>query len=306
MNMREWALPVYTILMQLATGTLFVLWVIRYVSMKTIDKEMVDKLMRRPILVIFVTILIAVIGSHFHLSRPFQSFLAVLNFRSSWLSREIVFTVIMIFTSAALVDQIWKKDSQIKIKTFLGWTAILLGITSIYCMASIYLIPIQAPWNTPVTILMFYLSALVLGPTTAAALLIMDAIFAEPFESDLIKIRSEILNRSIRWLIGLATVAVLLIIFVNVYELLKMQAGDDPARTSLALLLELYQALFGIRFVFLLAGLGSMFTAGIYLLKKSKPLAELAAPIYLACLLVLIAEILGRFLFYATHVRIGV
>ncbi len=29
MNVREWALPVYTILMQMAVGGLFVLWVIR-------------------------------------------------------------------------------------------------------------------------------------------------------------------------------------------------------------------------------------------------------------------------------------
>jgi hypothetical protein len=32
----------------------------------------------------------------------------------------------------------------------------------------------------------------------------------------------------------------------------------------------------------------------------------LILPVYLACMFVLIGEILGRFPFYATHVRIGI
>jgi DMSO reductase anchor subunit len=32
----------------------------------------------------------------------------------------------------------------------------------------------------------------------------------------------------------------------------------------------------------------------------------LMAPTYMACLLVLIGEIVGRFLFYATHIRLGI
>jgi hypothetical protein len=46
--------------------------------------------------------------------------------------------------------------------------------------------------------------------------------------------------------------------------------------------------------------------AGVWMLKKSKALTELVTPVYLACLLAMVAEILGRFLFYATHVRLGV
>jgi DMSO reductase anchor subunit len=38
---------------------------------------------------------------------------------------------------------------------------------------------------------------------------------------------------------------------------------------------------------------------------KSTP-QQLVIPVYLSCLLVLIGEILGRFLFYATHIRLGV
>ncbi|HWQ84371.1 MAG TPA: DmsC/YnfH family molybdoenzyme membrane anchor subunit, partial [Anaerolineales bacterium] len=94
MNLREWALPIYTILMQLAVGTLLVLWLIRRFNLERVGGEAMVRILRRPVLVMFFTILIAIIGSHLHLSNPLLSFLAVLNIKYSWLSREIVFTVL--------------------------------------------------------------------------------------------------------------------------------------------------------------------------------------------------------------------
>jgi DMSO reductase anchor subunit len=32
---------------------------------------------------------------------------------------------------------------------------------------------------------------------------------------------------------------------------------------------------------------------------------SLMSPVYLSCLLIMVGEIIGRFLFYATHVRVG-
>jgi len=40
--------------------------------------------------------------------------------------------------------------------------------------------------------------------------------------------------------------------------------------------------------------------------RVKKTLQELLVPVYLSCLIVMIAEILGRFLFYASHVRVGI
>ena len=66
MNLREWALPGYTILIQLATGMFFVLWIIRTFSRTEENEKDLDELAKIPILIIFFTILIAIIGSHFH------------------------------------------------------------------------------------------------------------------------------------------------------------------------------------------------------------------------------------------------
>jgi DMSO reductase anchor subunit len=43
-----------------------------------------------------------------------------------------------------------------------------------------------------------------------------------------------------------------------------------------------------------------------YFIKTQRSFMKLLGPVYIACILVLIGEIIERFLFYATHVRIGI
>ena len=93
MNVREWALPVYTILMQLAVGAMLGLWIIRAVAIRQYGRSTIDHIIRIPVLAVFLTVVVAIVGSHFHLSQPLFSLLATLNLRSSWLSREILFTI---------------------------------------------------------------------------------------------------------------------------------------------------------------------------------------------------------------------
>jgi anaerobic dimethyl sulfoxide reductase subunit C (anchor subunit) len=109
MNVREWALPVYTILMQLATGALFVIWIIRPRFVSRFGAEKVDQAFENSILVVFFTVAVAMAGSHFHLSKPYLSLLAVLNLRSSWLSREIAFTILFFLSVGLLWFMQWRK-----------------------------------------------------------------------------------------------------------------------------------------------------------------------------------------------------
>jgi hypothetical protein len=39
--------------------------------------------------------------------------------------------------------------------------------------------------------------------------------------------------------------------------------------------------------------------------KRQVEPGQVAIPVYVSCLALLVAEIMGRFLFYATHIRIG-
>jgi len=170
MNLREWALPIYTILMQLAVGTLLVLWLIRRFNLERVGGAAMDRILRRPVMVMFFTMLIAIIGSHLHLSNPLLSFLTVFNVKHSWLSREIVFTVLSFLACAALVDLLWKQKPESEVlTTATGWVVVILGYAAIFCMGSIYKLPTQAPWNHWSTILQFFAASWLLGPTAATA-----------------------------------------------------------------------------------------------------------------------------------------
>ena len=81
--------------------------------------------------------------------------------------------------------------------------------------------------------------------------------------------------------------------------------GGAAAETA-SRMLNNYGLIFGLRFVLAFLGAG-IFGLFIYQtaasIGKEKLMSYFA---YSAFILVLIAEILGRFLFYATHVQIGV
>jgi len=306
MNVREWALPVYTILMQLAVGALFVLWLVRSFANSRFSPQELNCINRNPILVIALTAVVAMGGSHFHLSRPFHSFLAVLNFRSSWLSREIVFTMLFFLTILGLLFITYFRTHRTRLITSLGWMASLFGCVVVYCMARIYLIPTQVAWNSTSVILSFFVTSLTLGGMTIALLMVLDLKFAEIKKSDDVELRTQVIKHSFA---GLTVMTVFLvavgaaITFIQVHLLAQ---GDIVARTSLSLLVELYMPLLVMRFAFLFFAAVAMGVA-MYRMWQSNVLPQsLMMPVYLSCLLILVGEIIGRFLFYATHIRVGI
>lgn len=306
MNVREWALPVYTILMQLTVGSLFVLWLIRSLSNSKFSHQEIDRIIRNPIFVIAFTAVVAMGGSHFHLSKPFHSFLAVLNFKSSWLSREIVFTVLFFLTMMSLLYLTYFRAYHRRLITALGWLAIFFGIILIYCMARIYLLPTQVAWNSNMVIFSFYTTSFLLGVMAIACLMVLDLKFAEIQKTDDVELRVEVIRYSFS---GLAFMTVLLIfariltLFVQMQELAQ---GDLIARTSLRLLLELYEPLLFMRLIFIVSA-AVYFSIPVYrICRWQLPPQKLMMPVYLSCLLILVGEIIGRFLFYATHIRVGI
>lgn len=306
MNLREWALPVYTILMQFSVGMLFVLWCLRSLGMGHLDAATTDRIVRKPMLVVVFAMVAAIIGSHFHLSRPYFSFLAVLNFAHSWLSREIVFTVLLLACCVLLAYLVWFQEGHARLKTWLGWTAVVFGFIVIFCMSHLYLIPTQPTWNSWVTVMVFFGTALLLGAASAAALLIMDSVFSAAKEPELAAIRYDLLQRiSIPYTV-LAIMGAAGILALNIYQIVTMRAGDSLAQTSLGLLLGVYGPLLGMRLISLGVGVWLLSLTIYWIHRRHKTLTEVVVPIHLACLLLVVGEILGRFLFYATHVRVGV
>lgn len=305
MNVREWALPVYTLLVELAAGALLAIWLIRAFSRPRFGPEETDRLTVSPLLVIFSTILVAIIGSHFHLSKPALSFLSVLNFRSSWLSREVVFTALFFLLVGWLVYLLLGRRGS-RWMDGLGWGTILVGFGTVYCMGQIYLLPSQEAWNHPLTVASFFGSAMLLGTMATSSLLTLDLKFTEIRGPSISTARLEIVRRALGPLALAAVLAAGLTLSIDLAKIAHLQEGSPAAQTSLSLWLGLYQPLVWVRVGLLCAGAGWLALAVYRMQRTGRPVLDLIAPAYLACLLVMIAEILGRFLFYAAHVRAGI
>jgi anaerobic dimethyl sulfoxide reductase subunit C (anchor subunit) len=246
------------------------------------------------------------IGSHFHLSKPFRSYLAVLNFHTSWLSREIVFTVLFFLTTGSLLLLHWLGDGRTKLKTVLGCLAILFGFALIFCMSQIYLLPTQSAWNSPFTILSFYLTMLFLGCMALPAILLIDFSFSNMLALGQVDEHFLLIRRVLIWSTSAAILAWAMIVALNAYQILMLRTGDQWAQTSFTLLTNLYFPLLVMRLTLPLLGIVWLAASVARAVRQTKTIKELMIPVYSSCICVLVGEILGRFLFYAMHIRIGV
>ncbi len=310
MEVREWALPVYTILMQVATGSLLSLWLIRWVAERRYGPALAERMMRIPLLAILLTVVVAIAGSHFHLSRPYLSLLAVLNFRYSWLSREVVFTILFLLSLVGLSYLYWfghdHGHGYRRLKTGLAWLGIGSGLVSVYCMAMIYLLPAQPMWHSPLTVVSFLVSVLVLGTTAVSVMIVMELKLSEIADVAQVAPRRQIISRTFIWLAAAAGLAALTTLLINLLIIASLRQGDVSALISLDLLLGLYRPLLILRYLTLFAGAGWFAVTAFLVYRSATRNLALTTPVYLSCLLVMISEILGRFLFYATHVRMGI
>lgn len=173
-------------------------------------------------------------------------------------------------------------------------------------MARIYILPTQVAWNSAATITYYAGTTLLLGAMAMAAILIMDLRFAEVGEPETPNYRISLIQDSLIWLSIVAVIMIIVVIGINFFQVSYLQNADEPAITSLKLLLDLYQPLFMIRLGLIFIGVVWLIFSISQMVRKQKTIQELMTPIYGSCLLVMIGEILGRFLFYATHVRLGI
>ncbi len=306
LNLREWSLPIYTILIEMAGGMLLFLWAIRTLLARKFDYQKFDLAIKNILYIILITTIIALIGAHFHLSKPYHSFLALLNFDRSWLSREIAFSLLFLLFTTYLCWLFENNHLEIMFKGTVGWLAIFLAAANTFSMANIYLLPTQPAWNTYSTFLNFAGSALLLGSMALAALLVMDFRYSELNSHPKIDVQTGIIRFSLPWLSSIALILASTLIIDQVSQIQSMAESSDPiSKASLHLLTKLYPSLLIMRVVTTLVGTIGMFSYVIYHRWKNLPINSLLVPSYTTCLLVIIGEILGRFLFYASHIRIG-
>lgn len=283
----EWPLIFFTLLIQLSVGLSFLLLIINAKIKADTDKFLVQGFM--------VASLLGVIGllvSFFHLGSPLNAINAVSGLGSSWLSREILFTSIFIGLIVVASFLAWK--GNLKNSIGLGWLAVIFGFLAIYAMAKLYMDTIIPAWNHINTLFTFIGVALILGAYSAAVL------FVRGLKNNL-----DLVKETLKIAFGIVILALVLQVVVLPLYLTALAGGSIFAQTTGQILGNTYATLFMLRWLLVLVG-GAVLAAFAWVkLNKAKPAIPVNI-IYTAFVCIIVAEVIGRYLFYASAVPITI
>lgn len=290
MHNNDWSLILFTLLAQLSVGVLIFLAFLFFTNNQQFNGLQSVNVFKSPLLIALLAIAIATFISFFHLGHPAHAFHSVNNLGSSWLSREIL--GIGLFGVGVLVVFLmflFKSQNQLIFSLGLIYTAIS-GLTLVYFMSRIYMVPTIPAWHTWFTPFHFFMSALILG-----GMVLSGYLFSQPEAHSLIK-----------WLLRfVALILILQLIAAFLYKthLVKMEhTGIDHPDFEAGVYHSLYLVRLFIIFIAVL------FTAYLSLRVNSIQVNYSAFFRFYAFVffLIIVEEVIGRFMFYAGYYRIGV
>jgi DMSO reductase anchor subunit len=154
----HWSLVAVTVLTQLSAGGVGAAWLLHLLG---------GQEARMAATVALVLGLISLQAAPLHLGRPAFAPLAMRNWRTSWLSREIIGLSAFGGAASAYAASLW---FDIPGSALLGAAALLLGLAGVYASSRIYLVPGRPSWNMGHTIAEFFLTGAILGPLLLAAM----------------------------------------------------------------------------------------------------------------------------------------
>ena len=303
MDVREWALITFTILAQMSVGSFLVLGVVHYFSARKFGEKQADELSDRALLAIFLLLGLGLVASLLHLGNPINAYKAVTNLGSSWLSREILSGVSFAVVGFAFALMQWRKMFSFRVRTVVALIAAAIGLVLVLSMSMVYMIPTRPSWDLITTPLSFFVTTFLLGVLAMAAAFVANYAYVQRKNPGCADDQCVLLRDSLRWL-AVASIVLLGFQFVILpVGLVLMSAGGAVASASM--LAGEFGALFALRLVLVFVGAGVL---GIFLYRwASSPGKEqvLSMNAYVAFVLVLVGEVLGRFLFYATTIKFG-
>lgn len=274
----EWPLVLFTVLGQCVVGATLISGL---VWLELADQREARQRLVHSMFFIWLLMGIGFLASVMHLGSPLRAFNSLNRVGASALSNEIA--------SGALFFAVggfwWLLAVLEKMPAALGkiWLVItlLLGMLFVLAMTRVYQIDTVPTWYTGYTTSAFFLTVLLSGPLFAALLLQMAKVDVNG------------------WFIAGLSVAALVI---SAAVIVMQSAGLSTIHSSVqqaASLLPNYGRLQALRLILLALGLGCWLCP---LIRRQPPRA---VGLLAGLLLVLIAECIGRGLFYGLHMTVG-
>lgn len=304
MDTSELALVFFSILAQLAVGSFLVLGIVNWLASRKVGPEKAEELTGRGWRIILAVAVLALLVSLTHLGHPINAVLAVIRWHSAWLSREIVCVVLFTGFLAAFVYARWKNLGSPPVRRAFAALAGVFGVLLLFSMSMLYMgIRTQPAWATPFTPLSFINTAILLGTLGAGAILAATTDRAR--QAGELEGSGALLRQSLRGLALGAIVFVGLELVMLPLHLLNL-AGDPVGMLTVKAIFSELTGVFFLRLVLAVVG-GVVLSALAYAELRENRRTPLALKLMAtAFALVLVAEWLGRFVFYMSNVRVGV
>lgn len=269
--MEHMSLTVFSICLQAAIGIMVFVAIGRLVNK--------DGIFKNAMLVAAGLGIIGLLSSVLHLGRPFKAYLALSQFASSWLSREIWFSGLFVgLTVLAVLILLFKPQNKGAVNG-VSIIAAAVGLAAIAVMSSVFTNASVPLWQGTVTFVEFYAAAISMGAIIFLFLSIQEAV-------------------AIKKLVAIAVVAAVIIQVVAVVPNLISQANSSELATqgSLAILngMAMVEVL---KWLFILVG--AVLVVWIAKDELSPSVANIAM---VSALLLFAGQLVGRYMFYAAMV----
>lgn len=303
MNTETWALIVFTILAQASVGAFIVLGVVHFFASRKAGVEQADMLSDRALFAVGGFLVLGMLASLLHLGQPQAAYRAITNFGSSWLSREIAFGVAFAVLGAIFTVLQWQKWGSATLRQVVALLAGLVGIALVYSMARVYMTKAQIAWNTVATPISFFVTTLLLGSLVLAGAFVVNYwLVRRKEDADCQQQQCDLLRGVIKWIAILAIVMLGIEMVVSALNSAHLVSIQESGQMDF---LGEYGVLFAIRLALAFIGAG-VFGLLMYQTASSPGRENAMATFALSALAVVFAaEILGRFLFYATGINVG-
>lgn len=272
--MKELPLMLFTLTMQAAIGAM--LWA--FFARLRNKEAPVSKINTLAALLLSA---VGIIASLVHLGKPFLALTSMLNFSNSWLSREIFFSG-GFFVLLAIFWWLERTNKADSVKNIAGWLACLAGLAAVFSMAQLYRQTIMPAWQSANTLIDFYATTIILG--------------AMVFFVAAGKAGREKLS-------GLELIVLGIALFQVAYlpnYMAGLGAAAGAGQESAALLAGSYAAFAFLRWVLMLGGIF------LFVLSRTRKFISQATLLYAAVTVLVVGEIMGRYLFYTSGIPISI
>lgn len=293
----ELTLIFFTLFAQTAVGMLTLFGIINYF---TGVREAIPNgrgINEKMLLIICALFAVAVIISFLHLGNMKNAVYTLSNLADSWLSREILFVIIFGILCGTFTLVYYKNLFSASLQAGAYSAALLAGLSLIFVMARIYMIEIIPAWNSAVTPVSFYLSSYILGSVTfAATYVFLAGREGMPFAS------LNNMHAVIKLIAGITAILLSAELVMWLVKTLSLAGGERAAVDSYSLIVKDNMIIFWLRII-LQTGAIILLALTYFLFGKG----TMNVPqFYISFILVWLAEIAGRYLFYAAFNRIGI